>query len=205
MAFRAIIRIGDPTSHGGTVLEGFNNFNVYGKDAAGIGHKVSCPTCKGNHFIIAGAKNFYYFGTEVAVEGMLTSCGAVLIATQKNMIIDITNEINNLENTLPPLKINQKEHKIEKNKTISRIFWTYGKDETLISDASRHYTDINIHVETLNYTPGETIEIKISNMANEKTSESTNNIKLYATINSDGTAKIINALKNHTMQIIAKK
>lgn len=90
MAERAIIRIGDPTSHGGTVLEGFSTLNVYGKNAAGIGHKGHCPKCKTTFTIIAGASNYTFMGKNVAVEGMLTSCGAVLIATQGQATVNNT-------------------------------------------------------------------------------------------------------------------
>jgi len=90
MAKRAIIRMGDPTSHGGTVLEAFPTLTVYGKNAAGIGHRGVCPLCKRDFVIVAGAENFSYFGKNVAVEGMYTSCGAVLIATQGQATVDDT-------------------------------------------------------------------------------------------------------------------
>lgn len=89
MTGSAIIREGDPTSHGGTVLGGFPNLNVYGKSAAGVGHRGYCPQCKRDFVIVVGAKNFDYLGRRVAVEGMLTSCGATLIATQHQATIDL--------------------------------------------------------------------------------------------------------------------
>lgn len=79
---KPIIREGDPTSHGGTVLEAFPTLTVFGKRAAGIGHQGFCPKCKTTFTIVAGAKNYTFMGKNVAVEGMQTSCGAVLIATQ---------------------------------------------------------------------------------------------------------------------------
>lgn len=82
MAKRAIVRIGDPTSHGGTVLEGFDTLTVYGKKAAGVGHLGYCPACKQHFVIVAGAESYSYLGKNIALEGMLTSCGAVLLATQ---------------------------------------------------------------------------------------------------------------------------
>jgi uncharacterized Zn-binding protein involved in type VI secretion len=88
MAKRAIIRIGDPTSHGGTVLEGFPTLNVYGKKASGVGHHGYCRLCRREFVIVAGAESFTYFGKNVAVEGMYTSCGAVLIATQGQATVD---------------------------------------------------------------------------------------------------------------------
>lgn len=42
-----IIRLGDSTSHGGTVLEAFNLTDLNGKPMSGVGHKVVCPLCKG--------------------------------------------------------------------------------------------------------------------------------------------------------------
>ncbi|SCK30751.1 PAAR domain-containing protein [Vogesella sp. LIG4] len=89
MTKRAIIRLGDPTTHGGVLLEAFSSLHVYGKPASGIGHKGYCPLCKQAFVIVAAAENVSYFGKNVAVEGMHTSCGAVLIATQLQATIDI--------------------------------------------------------------------------------------------------------------------
>lgn len=88
MTKRAIIRQGDPTSHGGTVLQGFEMLSIYGKSAAGIGHRGYCPACKQDFVITAGAGNVSYFGQHIALEGMLTSCGATLIATQHEVTVD---------------------------------------------------------------------------------------------------------------------
>ena len=85
---KPIIREGDTTSHGGTVLEAFPKFSVYGKNASGIGHQVYCPQCKGSFPIVAGAANYTFMGKNVAVEGMQTSCGAVLIASQGQATVD---------------------------------------------------------------------------------------------------------------------
>lgn len=90
MAKRAIIREGDPTSHGGTVLEAFSTLTVYGKNAAGVGHHGHCPLCKTTFTIVSGARNYTFMGKNVAVEGMYTSCGAVLIATQGQATVDDT-------------------------------------------------------------------------------------------------------------------
>lgn len=87
---KAIIREGDTTSHGGTVLEAFAGFSVYGKNAVGVGHRGYCPQCKCDFVIIAGAANYTFMGEDVAVEGMLTSCGAALIASQQQATIDNT-------------------------------------------------------------------------------------------------------------------
>jgi len=82
MGERAIIRQGDRTSHGGTVLEGHLFLTIHGKPAAGVGHKVHCPKCSGSVVIAEGALNATMMGISIAVDGMKTSCGATLIASQ---------------------------------------------------------------------------------------------------------------------------
>lgn len=77
-----IIRLGDRTSHDGTVLEGSQTDICMGKPIAYIGHKVHCPKCKGDYPIIEGVPTTTFFGKGVALAGMKTSCGAVLIASQ---------------------------------------------------------------------------------------------------------------------------
>lgn len=79
---KAIIRQGDPTSHGGTVIEGSLADLCEGKAIACVGHKVYCPKCKGTYPIIEGWPFTTVYGKGVALEGMKTACGASLIATQ---------------------------------------------------------------------------------------------------------------------------
>jgi uncharacterized Zn-binding protein involved in type VI secretion len=78
----AFVCKGDKTSHGGVVLEGFDELVVEGKWVAGVNHKVSCPQCKGEFRIVDGSSQVMYRGRSVAVEGMKTACGAVLLAGQ---------------------------------------------------------------------------------------------------------------------------
>jgi uncharacterized Zn-binding protein involved in type VI secretion len=77
-----IIRKGDSTSHGGVVLEGSLTDICMGQPIAFVGHKVQCPQCKGVFPIAEGVLTTTFYGKGVAVAGMKTACGAVLIATQ---------------------------------------------------------------------------------------------------------------------------
>lgn len=88
MGEKAIIRLGDKTSHNGTVLEGYQDTICMDKPVAGVGHKVSCPKCSGSHTIVEGATSFFVMGRNIAVEGMKTSCGAVLIASQQTDTVE---------------------------------------------------------------------------------------------------------------------
>ncbi|MBB4866989.1 putative Zn-binding protein involved in type VI secretion [Pseudomonas nitritireducens] len=76
-----IIRLGDSTSHGGTVIQAFGQTNLNGKPMAGVGHQVVCPLCKGVFPIAQGSALLDVDGIAVALHGMKTACGASLIAS----------------------------------------------------------------------------------------------------------------------------
>lgn len=84
-----IIRLGDPTSHGGKVLEGSLMDICHGKPIAFVGHQTHCPKCRGTFPIIEGAPVTTFYGKGVALAGMKTACGAVLIATQMTDIVEL--------------------------------------------------------------------------------------------------------------------
>jgi len=79
---RPVIRKGDRTSHGGVVVEGDETVVVFGQPMARVGDRVTCPKCSGTHTIVEGTPDV---GSDrkTAVEGMKTSCGATLIASQQ--------------------------------------------------------------------------------------------------------------------------
>jgi len=83
-----IIRLGDSTSHGGKVLEGSPADICMDKPIAYVGHKVQCPKCKGIFPIVEGAITTSFYGKGVALAGMRTACGAVLIASQFTDIVE---------------------------------------------------------------------------------------------------------------------
>jgi uncharacterized Zn-binding protein involved in type VI secretion len=83
-----IIRLGDSTSHWGTVLEGSPFDICMGKPIAFVGHKVICPKCRGVFPIVEGAPTTSFYGKGVALGGMHTACGAVLIASQFTDIVE---------------------------------------------------------------------------------------------------------------------
>ena len=79
----AMIRLGDKTSHGGTVLEASQESDSGGKAIARMGDKVSCPRC-GNNAIASGDQTLLVDGKPAARHGDKTACGATLIASQQN-------------------------------------------------------------------------------------------------------------------------
>lgn len=83
---KRVIRLGDPTSHGGKVVSAAANYEIMGLQVARLGDKVTCPQ-KGHGVvtIVEGDPNWLIDGIPVALEGHKTSCGASLISTLPNL------------------------------------------------------------------------------------------------------------------------
>jgi uncharacterized Zn-binding protein involved in type VI secretion len=78
---RKIIRLNDPTSHGGLVASvSASPFTVGGIAAARVGDKCTCPI-HGDGTIVEGETSHTIDGIAVAYEGHKTSCGATLQAS----------------------------------------------------------------------------------------------------------------------------
>jgi uncharacterized Zn-binding protein involved in type VI secretion len=81
-----VIRLGDPTSHGGKVESvSAAHFTVDGIAVACVGDSCSCPV-KGHEgcTIAEGDSTHLISGVAVAYDGHKTTCGAKLIATIGN-------------------------------------------------------------------------------------------------------------------------
>jgi uncharacterized Zn-binding protein involved in type VI secretion len=83
---RNVIRLGDPTSHGGKVVSvSAHHFTVDGIAIARVGDVCSCPIAGHTVCMIAeGDPHHVIDGVAVAYEGHKTTCGASLIATTGN-------------------------------------------------------------------------------------------------------------------------
>lgn len=79
---KPIVRMGDMTTHGGTVISGDMTWLIYDKAVARVGDLTVCPKCKGTFPITEGAADLTGFGQAAARQGDKTACGAALIATQ---------------------------------------------------------------------------------------------------------------------------
>nr|WP_081682009.1 PAAR domain-containing protein [Pseudacidovorax intermedius] len=77
---RRVVRLGDPTDHGGEVLTALQSI-VLGKPVTGEGCVARCPRCGGVFRIVPTHTERSDHGKVVAFEGDLTECGARLIST----------------------------------------------------------------------------------------------------------------------------
>jgi len=80
-AARRIIRLGDKTDHGGTVVSVSSGTIVMGIEAALAGDMTQCPKCKGNFPIKPDGQGAKHSGKPYAYDNDLTACGAKLIAS----------------------------------------------------------------------------------------------------------------------------
>lgn len=76
-----VIRLGDKTSHGGTVITAQNTFKVLGKPVAVDGDMTFCPKCKGFFVIQVHQSERHHHGKPVAFLNNKSTCGAVLISS----------------------------------------------------------------------------------------------------------------------------
>lgn len=82
MAAKGLIRLDDPTSHGGKVISATSRFIVDGKPVARVGDKCSCPIPgHGSETIVEGDPDWTIDGMPLAYEGCKTDKGATLITT----------------------------------------------------------------------------------------------------------------------------
>lgn len=80
---RALIVIGDKTSHGGTVISADMTFDIHGKYVARLGDMTVCPKCKGTFAITSAAEDLHdAAGHGYATHLDKTACGATLISSQ---------------------------------------------------------------------------------------------------------------------------
>lgn len=209
-----IIRQGDPTSHGGTVLEGLLSDICHGKPIAYLGHKVACPKCKGIFPIVEGALTTTFYGKGVALAGMRTACGAVLIATRFTDVVKMGpggygNSVKNATSAALSLNLAahaladraKKQGKSDTKKKVTRLFWSYGDEETPITGIFRFYADLHLHIETENYAAGDKVVIMIENDMGDDVCTDLKNLQVEATVGADGCAKVKNVFAGKTVDI----
>ena len=82
------------------MLEGHPIFTIDGRELASVGHRVSCPKCDGIFEIgpdlLGRDAAHQVMGMDTAVEGMRTTCGAILIASQSTATIGNDGDYNDL-------------------------------------------------------------------------------------------------------------
>lgn len=78
---KGVVRLGDKTTHGGSVLTAASGTVVKGKPAALAGDMTWCPQCKGAYPIQSGNSGNRHGGKQYVYAGDSTACGAKLLSS----------------------------------------------------------------------------------------------------------------------------
>lgn len=77
-----IVRLGDSTSHGGTVISASSTHLIDGTGIARVGDRITCPLPgHGINSIVEGAATYLIAGRMVALHGHHCMCGCTLISS----------------------------------------------------------------------------------------------------------------------------
>ncbi|GIZ16595.1 hypothetical protein [Capnocytophaga catalasegens] len=99
-------------------------------------------------------------------------------------------------------KLPQKgEFKYDKEPKVIEMYWSYGEENTILSNISKHYTDMDLIVNTRNYEVGESITITIKAEDNEPIAEGLNEITLTGIVNENNQVVFEHPLKEYSLCI----
>lgn len=84
---------------------------------------------------------------------------------------------------------------------IVKVFWTYGIEETELDEISKHYADLNLHIQTVKYMEGEAIEINILYEDQREISNAETEISFTGIVDSKGLVKMKEIFNNKTITI----
>ncbi|SDZ68482.1 PAAR domain-containing protein [Pseudomonas sp. NFIX28] len=180
---RKMIGIGSRTSTGGQVLQGNTGISIDSAvDTSSIGHIASCPVCskKQGPIVAVGPRTVTLPAGPIALEGDYVACGCppganTLIATQSSVYGGAEHSGASISSVAPLLAA---------PKIIQSIFLSHGPEKTLVDSYSRFYVDLNIHVKTTGYLPGERVSVTVSGPVEQT---------LSGVVAADGVANIMSA------------
>ncbi|WP_412850379.1 hypothetical protein ACL0VS_12035 [Chryseobacterium sp. PMSZPI] len=84
------------------------------------------------------------------------------------------------------------------------MYWTYGDEETPLTDSSKFYVDMNLIVKTEGYKDGESIEVVIKAEDGEPIAEGINELTLTGAVQ-EGQVIFKEPLKAYTLTIMDDK
>lgn len=86
-------------------------------------------------------------------------------------------------------------------KRITKIYWSYGESFNRLDGPSKHYVDLNIHVETENYKPGESIVVNIGYSDGDALMSDNHWLELVGMVDSKGEVFFRDVFKNKTLNL----
>jgi uncharacterized Zn-binding protein involved in type VI secretion len=205
---------GDATSSGGQVITGSPFTDIDGKPVARVNDKATCPTHKGTFPIVDGDPTTIIDGEAVALHGSSLSCGCKVIAAQQVRVFVDTGGGGGGSGVgsssagaavaasaqTGAVLVGSQPSETGSAKEVLGVTWSYGPDATPLSRVSRHYADLNVHVETRNYAVGETVEIAVRNL-----DDGGSVMRCTAEVDVDGRATAMNVFQTRHVALYASR
>ncbi len=193
---------GSATDHGGVVFSTQSTSSQMGSLFLRAGDGFACPKCKIWSTLIKSNDHVVFDGKPVAYVGDKFTCGATLMLKQMHVVGDSgsrseSTRFNQLQNKMYGKEFMQQSTK----KEIKEIFWSYGENFTKLDSESRHFVDMNLHVKTINYAVGETVEVTLKYEDGDIIFNELRELKLEGTVNSNSEVIFRNILKNKTLNL----
>lgn len=193
---------GSTTDHGGIVISTQSTSSQMGSLFLRAGDGFACPKCKIWSTLIKSNDHVVFDGKPVAYVGDKFTCGATLMPKQMHVVGDSgsrseSTPFNQLQNKMYGKEFMQQSTK----KEIKEIFWSYGENFTKLDSESRHFVDMNLHVKTINYAAGETVEVTLKYEDGDILFNELRELKLEGTVNSNSEVIFRNILKDKTLNL----
>lgn len=193
---------GDKTTSGASLISTLQQHAT--SDRRGIVRKgdptTSCPKCGKPGVVVEGDPRNKWMGELAAVDGHIVSCGCPY---GSNRIIAPLGPLSSGQpinsgkaTTMTTLHSNS-----SREKRITQIYWSYGDDFIRISGSSRHYVDLNLHVETENYQPGEELNVILEYSDGDTLTNGMRKLPLKGFTNVQGMVTFKSAFKNGTLNL----
>jgi len=173
-------------------------------DSRGIVRKgdptTTCPKCGKPGVVVEGDPRNRWMGELAAVDGHIVSCGCPYGSNRIIAPLGALSSGSPVSDTETPAVTNPRSNTYHE-KRVTQLYWSYSDDFIRISGPSRHYVDLNLHVETENYQAGEKINVTFEYSDGDNLTNDLEQISLNGSINHQGVVIFRNAFKGITLNL----
>lgn len=161
---------------------------------------TNCPKCGKPGVIVEGAEGYSWEGIPIAVDRCIVSCGCPPGSNRIIAPLGLLYSGSSNGATQSTLASTERSNQ-NSEKKVTQLYWSYGDSFTRLNGPSRHYVDLNLHAETQNYAPGETVTVTIEYPDGDTLINGARQLTLTGTTNAQGTAVFKELFKNGTLNL----
>lgn len=173
-------------------------------DSRGIVRKgdptTTCPKCGKPGVIVEGDPRNRWMGELAAVDGHIVSCGCPYGSNRIIAPLGALSSGSPVSDT-ETLAVTNPRSNTYHEKRVTQLYWSYSDDFIRISGPSRHYVDLNLHVETENYQTGEKVNVIIKHLNGDTLTNNSRQITFTGIANAQGKVVFKSIFKNETLNL----